>query len=180
MKPLLVGTILLSVVGGISYRTYVESNRYSSYDKMQAEATTIYNALSIRAGAPVPELVVLDSDILNAWYDGSSITITTALIQKLNNADAIAMIIGHEMGHAILHHDGNTVYGQVDAENAADEIGAFLMLRSGYNICAGRVAFQTLSRLGNGDMADTVLTDHPSHIFRYNTLSMPWCSIERF
>lgn len=179
-KVLIVGAVLLGITGELGHKQYIEMTRFSTYEKMRAEAMAVYANLVKHAGAPVPPLTVLDSEIFNAWYDGQSITLTTSLIKKLNSVDGIAFVMAHEMGHALLHHGGEKPYGQVDAENAADEIGAFIALRSGYNICEGREFFYIIAHLGNGDLADAGLMDHPSHIFRYNTLSMPWCPIKRF
>lgn len=170
----------LSLIGGLWYKKYTEEQKYVTYDSMRAQALDIYENLSQHAGVPVPPLTVLDSDILNAWYDGDSVTITTYLIKKLNNTDGIAFVLAHEMGHAILHHEQELVSSQIDKENAADEIGTFLMLRSGYDICEGREFFSVIAHMGNGDFADPTFTDHPSDIFRFNTLSMPWCPVQRF
>lgn len=47
-----------------------------------------------------------DVDTTNAYTDGSNlIVITTAMFDTFkNNEDAMAMVIGHEMGHALLGH----------------------------------------------------------------------------
>jgi len=57
----------------------------------------------------IPDAVVEASDIqdtnvVNAYTDGTKVIITSALWNKLKNDDARAFVLGHELGHITYHH----------------------------------------------------------------------------
>jgi len=57
----------------------------------------------------IPDSVVEDSDIqdtnvVNAYTDGTKVIITSALWNKLKNDDARAFVLGHELGHITNRH----------------------------------------------------------------------------
>src|ERR1700731_88676 len=72
----------------------------------RAEEPRLYNILEnlcISRGIAMPKLKVMDSDALNAFATGMSakqysITVTTALIDRLNDAE-IEAVLGHELTH---------------------------------------------------------------------------------
>ena len=63
----------------------------------------------------------------NAYSDGSNLVVlTTAMFDTFkNNEDALALVIGHEMGHALLgHHKRKTqLYGRMQREQALAKTG---------------------------------------------------------
>jgi heat shock protein HtpX len=72
----------------------------------RAEAPRLYNILEnlcISRGITMPKLKVMDSDALNAFATGMSdkqysITVTTGLLKRLNDAE-IEAVLGHELTH---------------------------------------------------------------------------------
>jgi heat shock protein HtpX len=72
----------------------------------RAEAPRLYNILEnlcISRGITMPKLKVMESDALNAFATGMSpkqysITVTTGLINRLNDAE-IEAVLGHELTH---------------------------------------------------------------------------------
>ena len=72
----------------------------------QAEAPQLFNVaeeMSIAAGVPIPKLMVMETDALNAFATGTStgnatIVVTRWLLATLNR-DELQGVIGHEMGH---------------------------------------------------------------------------------
>jgi heat shock protein HtpX len=72
----------------------------------QAEAPQLFNVaeeMSIAAGVPIPKLMVMETDALNAFATGTSTTnativVTRGLLATLNR-DELQGVIGHEMGH---------------------------------------------------------------------------------
>jgi heat shock protein HtpX len=72
----------------------------------QAEAPQLFNVaqeMSIAAGLPMPKLMVMETDALNAFATGTStanatIVVTRGLLTTLNR-DELQGVIGHEMGH---------------------------------------------------------------------------------
>jgi len=138
----------------------------------------IYANLRVYTGAPTVPLQVIDTDIINAWTNGTDITFTTGILKFLNgNEDEIATVLGHEMAHVMLHHMLNTdpTLMTIDKEGQADKMGAFFTLRAGYDICEGRKFYLQLDKMGSGDQANPEMWEHPSYSYRYYSISMPWC-----
>ena len=75
-------------------------------DATRKEEPRLYNLLEnlcISRGIPVPKLKIMDSDALNAFATGLnqrqySITVTTGLLQALDDAELEA-VLGHELTH---------------------------------------------------------------------------------
>ena len=57
------------------------------------------------------------NDSVNAWADGKTINVTSAMMRFVESDDELALIIGHEMGHNIMDHigkkKGNVIAGAV-------------------------------------------------------------------
>ena len=72
----------------------------------KADAPQLYNVveeMSIAAGVPMPKVMVMEVDALNAFATGTSTTnsaivVTRGLLQTLNREE-LQGVIGHEMGH---------------------------------------------------------------------------------
>jgi heat shock protein HtpX len=72
----------------------------------KAEAPQLFNVveeMSIAAGVPMPKVMVMEVDALNAFATGTStsnaaIVVTRGLLDTLNR-DELQGVIGHEMGH---------------------------------------------------------------------------------
>lgn len=67
------------------------------------------------------------AETVNAYTDGSNLVVlTTAMFDSFNNnEDALAMIIGHEMGHALLGHSkrGNQLAARMERERILAQTG---------------------------------------------------------
>jgi heat shock protein HtpX len=76
------------------------------HEVSRAEQPRLYNLLEnlcISRGIPMPKLKIMESDALNAFATGMteqqySITVTTALLARLNDAEVEA-VLGHELTH---------------------------------------------------------------------------------
>ena len=72
----------------------------------KADAPQLFNVveeMSIAAGVPMPRVMVMEVDALNAFATGTStsnaaIVVTRGLLQTLNREE-LQGVIGHEMGH---------------------------------------------------------------------------------
>jgi heat shock protein HtpX len=72
----------------------------------KADAPQLYNVveeMSIAAGVPMPKVMVMEVDALNAFATGTSTTnsaivVTRGLLQTLNREE-LQGVVGHEMGH---------------------------------------------------------------------------------
>lgn len=71
---------------------------------------------------------------INAYTDGSKIVISRKMLNFVNNDNELALVIGHELGHAALNHVGkttqNVVLGQIGGL-AIDQILASQGLNTG-------------------------------------------------
>ena len=120
------------------YEDYAKqlSKKRSKYYTTQADAEDFYKVYRvaeklIRANNLdyMNWRIYLKKDVeeVNAYSDGSNcITLTTAIFDTFsNNDDALAMIIGHEMGHALLGHwkRGSQLYARMQRERALAKNG---------------------------------------------------------
>jgi hypothetical protein len=69
------------------------------------------------------------SDEVNAYQTHDGVYLTAGLLRFANSDDELAVILGHEFGHAILETGGKPHY-----EADADYIGLYLAERAGYDI----------------------------------------------
>lgn len=147
----------------------------------------VFNKLAMNSGTThILPLIILDTPMANAWTDGKNITITTGLLDIMNgNDDELAMVFGHEMGHVInydLEHQAMENYVKFPIDNrykeaAADKIGAYIMMRAGFNECNGKGIFAKFKE-HFGD--DAGAEGHPDEAFRLDQLNLPQCSYKVF
>ncbi len=69
------------------------------------------------------------SDTVNAYKDYQGVYLTAGMLRMAANDDELAVILGHEFGHAILRTGGKRLF-----EADADYIGLYLAARAGYDI----------------------------------------------
>jgi hypothetical protein len=116
---------------------------------------------------------VLPGEALNASADGRHVFITTALVRYAATPDALALVLGHEFAHDLLHHQarldraglnrralgelGSTPASLRLAEREADYVGLYLTARAGYGV-ADAPAFV---RDFPGAWADALQWSHP-------------------
>lgn len=148
-------------------------NYYKEYAKLHpSDAHTVYNELRKHTGVGylLPPLFVIDSTDIQAYTDFSAVYISTGMLEFMdNNEDALALVLGHEIGHIMVFSFSDS---QIEEANA-DRYGAYLMMRAGYNICHGRLIMkQFLDQFG-----DVTLTSasHPPNSSRYEALNFPQC-----
>lgn len=131
------------------------------------------------SGVKFPALVVDESDEINAYTDGKTVTITTAMLEFLQTDDEMAIILGHEIGHVMLGHLLNwdiPVISPTINESNADRYGVYLALRAGYDPCAGEALWQRMiDKYGH----ETVSLDniHPPLDTREASMDFPMCHL---
>src|SRR5580700_9341860 len=100
-----VGTALWVVIAYYFHQNMIDALT-GGRDVTRAEEPRLYNILEnlcISRGITTPKLKVIESDALNAFATGMSdkqysITVTTGLLERLNDAE-IEAVLGHELTH---------------------------------------------------------------------------------
>ena len=102
------------------------------------------------------ELNLITSKELNAFcMPGGKVVFYTGIIDQLRlTDDEIAMIMGHEMAHALRFSR--------DDESDADLVGLELAARGGYNPQAAVSLWQKMAQAGGGAGGPAFLSTHPS------------------
>lgn len=93
---------------------------------------------------------VVPGAALNASADGKHVFISAALVNYAKSDDMLALVLGHEFAHDLLHHHdrldrkglarnvlgefGSTPASLMIAEKEADYVGLYLTARAGYDI----------------------------------------------
>jgi heat shock protein HtpX len=100
-----IGTIIWILIAYKFHQSMIDAIT-GGHEVTRQEQPRLYNLLEnlcISRGITMPKLKVMDSDALNAFATGMnerqySITVTTALIDRLNDAELEA-VLGHELTH---------------------------------------------------------------------------------
>lgn len=123
-----------------------------------------FNTLNTRVGLHNVKLKVARGNKgLNAWTDGSSITVTEGLLSVPSNE--FAFVVGHEMAHI--------VYGSDEAY--ADSMSVKILQASGkYNACSGGVGFFKRLLREDGDTGGG-LDPHPKTSVRLKMIQRLAC-----
>lgn len=106
------------------------------------EVKSVYLKLKKVNNLKCPPLVLINRKDANAFSGNQAIGITTGMLKELDNDSEIARVIGHEMAHWVLRHNGSSIKN----EYAADKLGVAFMYKAGYNVCKG---IQYLYRRGD-------------------------------
>jgi predicted Zn-dependent protease len=133
----------------------------------------IYANLQKYSGLPnaMPPLEIVPTMMVNAWMSPDGMFVTIGIMKFVKNQDELAAVIGHEMGHYILRHFWFDDDSRLKEANA-DKIGAYLMFRAGYNICAIEGLWLRMA----GTFGDTILTaSHPGESQRAYEMHFPIC-----
>lgn len=155
----------------------LQLDRQTSIEEKMVQAQAVYTKLLKYTGAPFypnPTLLYANTDIINAWTDGKNVTITKGMLEFTKTTSEIAAILGHEIGHIMLGHVlvGGVLDQRLNEANS-DKYGTYLMLRAGYDVCAGRAVWQRfVDTYGNGILTQ----DHPSEADRAESLKFPQCN----
>lgn len=143
-----------------------------SDDAKRENVRQIYKKLTAVTGVGAhPMLIISDKTTINASTNGIFIDIHQGMVDNFNSQE-IALVLGHELAHVYLNHVGGSassdkIESQYD-EAMADKLGAFYMMRAGYDVCEGREAWKRI-RLKYGNDIDST---HPNYSFRYDELNV--------
>lgn len=144
--------------------------------RIQPLTLTLSRASSVREvnlwAVPSCRLTVklVDSPVVNAFSDGSRIVITSGLLAFVRSPHELAWVLAHEIGHHALEHSGRARLQDVlnrfltarvgevpheqivriESEREADQFGAHLLVRAGFDLQKARGFLERLQfyRLG--------------------------------
>jgi hypothetical protein len=114
---------------------------------------------------------------MNAFADGRYVTMTTAMLGYFKSDDELAVVLGHELSHNILHHPalldeqgvpkrgimraiGKNASRVWKTEAEADRMGIALMWAAGYDVNAAIPFWRRY--LGQYDFFPQIFRTHPS------------------
>ena len=169
--------VVTLAIGGATYIIFpnivLEPMRYISYhiplykkiDNAYDVKTIYFNILKVMPEEQTRnlKLVIMNSDIINAYSaPNGTLIITTGIIKALNNdEDAIAFILGHEIAHYVLKHHG--AEDNPLQEVTSDQYGMFLSQAAGYDGCKVVHFWKKLLKRDGSTMDST---SHPSTSYR--------------
>jgi predicted Zn-dependent protease len=133
------------------------------------------------------EVNVLEKNTVNAFcLPGGKIAVFSGLLRVAETDDQIAVVLGHEMGHALAHHASERIardemnHGSGGGfwekafdraqETEADHIGLFLMTFAGYDPDESVRFWERMEQLTKGRSTPEILSDHPSDEHRIHDL----------
>ncbi len=143
-------------------------------ESSSARVQRIYEAIEKQTGlrGRIPPISVENNNVVNAYNTGTAIVIYQGIIDACQNDDQLALVIGHEIAHTTLMHF-TLPYG-VDVNNTsimeaqADKMGAFYVLKAGWDVCKARQYWNNqISVYG-----DYIGGDHPNYAYRYQQLDV--------
>lgn len=129
----------------------------NSYAMSFHSAEKVFNVMS-QEFRNRPSIHILDESTINAYSWHNQVEISEGLLTLITNEDEMAFVLGHELGHLLLGHNGSTK----ENEYQADRASFFLMKRYGFNTCRGA---KNLFKLVNAES-----DDHPLPSKRYERL----------
>jgi len=157
-------------LGALAAVAYTPAPTESSQDRVQR----IYNKIAPQAGLGglIPPISVDPGKIVNAYNTGTAIVIYQGIIDKCETDDQLALIIGHEIAHTTLFHFklpyGENVDDTSAMEAQADKMGAFYVMKAGYDVCNARLFWKNMQLV----YGDYIGGDHPTYSYRYSELNI--------
>ena len=132
---------------------------------------------------------VVTSPVINAFSDGSSIVLTTGLLDVVRSPDQLAWVVAHEVGHHALEHAESAKLHlmlnrflsitvgekpvniqQIDMERQADMYAADLLTRAGYDLREGRRFLAWLQMQQTSPTETNISQSHPTNEERLRAL----------
>lgn len=168
--------LVVSIVFGVAlyYANYCNIANIEFSQDRNKHIQEIYHKLVVSTGRAneVPLLLIVNLPTINAYTNGEVVVIYTGMIDASKNDDEIALILGHEIAHVLLEHVGklstNSPAEQEVLESMADKMGAYYMMRAGYDLCTGREIWKRFLDMHGDYMGG----DHPDMAYRYSQLNV--------
>ncbi len=150
-------------------------------------------------------VVLVESDIVNAFADGVKIIVTTGMLDFCANETELALVIGHEIAHNALGHADDVRLRRVldalytaqsgyraelattatqlsfskDFETAADYVGLYIAARAGHDIRRVGAFWMRLARQRPSMNTPAFAITHPGFPERFTSFQTTLSEIER-
>jgi hypothetical protein len=128
---------------------------------------------------------LIESDQINGVADGRHIGVTTGTMRFVGSEDELAWVVAHEIAHNLLNHSQNarlrvmlntflsatagasgdvagTMPPRRSLEAQADYVGAYIMVRAGYDVRVIKQFLRRMERLRSGEHQPEMDRDHPT------------------
>lgn len=129
------------------------------------EVRQVYRKLCVKEGY-CPKLYIVKNVTVNAYSTLNGIIIYTGMLNFLSNKEELALVLGHELGH-VHNKDNSSIWHTYNMEYHADQYGANLMIKAGFNRCKGVKYFtRTMQHYG-----DYTSVDHPMDSLRLGRIN---------
>lgn len=154
-------TVLLVRDGGAAHQAGIQRGDIliGNKDKpvsAQDDSLKTINTLHIRRGGQDMKIAVNANPVcdygvtlkmsgtVNAYANGKSIIVTTAMMDFAQTDDELALVVGHELAHNTMKHIRKSIWNMVVSgfatrttrpfESEADYVGLYYMARAGYKL----------------------------------------------
>jgi beta-barrel assembly-enhancing protease len=130
-------------------------------------------------------VALIESDQINGIADGRHIGVTTGTMRFVGSEDELAWVVAHEIAHNVLNHSQNarlrvmlntflsattgasgdlagTMPPRRSLEAQADYVGAYIMVRAGYDVRAIKQFWRRMERLRSAENQPEMDRDHPT------------------
>lgn len=125
--------------------------------------------------------LVKDNQVNAFCMPGGKIVVYEGLMNLVSSDDELAVVIGHEVAHAVAKHSNERMSQQLVAqygvmlpfsrkhETEADYMGLILMTMAGYNPNVAVTFWQKMSAGGSGSVPE-IMSTHPSDATRISDI----------
>jgi hypothetical protein len=117
--------------------------------------------MPVRMGCASPVSLAV-SDLVNAFAWRDQVVLLSGLLRFMPRDEALALVVGHEIGHVVLGHTRRNAGSSQRVERDADYLGAYLASRAGFELAAEDYALFRLSYEDPIQLAEQRSSSHPS------------------
>jgi hypothetical protein len=115
----------------------------------------------VRLGCGYP-VSLARSDEINAFAWRDQVVLLSGILRFMRRDEALALVVGHEIGHVVLGHTRRSSGSSLRLERDADYLGAYLAARAGFTLNSDDYALLRLSYEDPTQLAQARGATHPS------------------
>lgn len=135
-------------------------------------------SIPVRTGCANPISLAI-SDTVNAFAWRDQVVLLSGLLRFMPRDEALALVVGHEIGHVVLGHTRRSTGSSQRLERDADYLGAYLASRAGFALTSDDYALLRLTYEDPTQLAERRASTHPSGPERQLAFERTLAEIER-